>query len=1210
MMRPWLLVICAVVQGEAPVETVRIDIGGPWDGVFVLGGWYDAEGPYTQFGPIWRSVCRWGGQGAQLRLPVTPRRDVAVRLRAEIAAAPDQRLRIRVDDREVAAMEHRDDLLYSFTLPADVIGERSWLTIRFFADVGGPSDVDPRDLRAAVDWVEVDLHESSRDVIAEALNEFARVSSRLIVDRAPRQWRMRYDPNRIGDTHAPHRFDEIHYDDSAFDRVATGYLPPLRRGDAVWYRAWLYLDRRVDAVRRALRLPGEGFERRGMRRVWVNGQAVQPHQGETLRDAATRALNRGFNLIVVQLLEGLPAIATGDDFIAPPRLVAHWDADGVTLELERIVLREEAGDAQRLRVTLLDPTGATIARADAPVAAWPDGGAGVATEWRVPLRAFGQHTLVVADDRGRRRSVPVQHLGIHFFHWGWYSAISGTTWSGFKPTSNDYLDQLFDRIGEWPRPHHSISWGGAIFAPRTGFHATQGVDYVARFRAAFADGSLELVGMPYPPRNICTDFGESALRSMRRSRRIYEQQLGQSPTRFYSHDATLTPQLPQLMRLTGYDTYCIAENWWGQGRSLPNSRDGYWRADDGSRVRVLDSWYHGIPARAAVRRALEQGKPAVLCNEEFACLDSTVFLEREEAQALAAEGVFLTPVTLTEYQRITEAFAREAEYSGDDDLCYKGWTGGGEGEVEYEKVARLLETRLVALENLMALAAWHGLPIDATGVDACWDRSLRFHECHFHWGNGYPDMQGQMETALAYVDGELARLTHALGNAMAAPDGFTRVVVANPLAWSRRGLVRVPAAASARALIDPAGGAHPLQRDGDGQAWASLPELPSCGYRAYLPVETLPETPVVQARLSGGTVELDNGLITVIVAADGRIESVRDARTGRVLCAEMHSIYLARPGSEEIAEPLSAEGNVLNLAYYTRPVAAAPPEIEQGPVFARATCRLKVAAYPALAMRAAITLAAGERQARIALELAFEQPTAIAPRGGPVPHEGTYIPGIFAGFAYPAGRQPVVDMAYCLTDGALRSTNHATFLRVPFRHATFNALSLAGPAKGEYAVLTRGLPDFFVVNEPTAYLGLSLGTGGEQCPYHGSYRHEYALYLPERQDGGFSALLAAQSLLVEPVAVAAVAGAGTLPLEQSLISVEGKNVYIPGVQLEDGVFRARVVQTGRVPTRAALRSLIPLAGASVLPDGAQRAGVLQLPPRAVREVVVTTASTP
>lgn len=1217
MIRIWLAsAVLGMVMSCAPASaaTYTIDVGGPLDELFLGHGWYAVEGPYDQFGPIWRSRCRWASQGATVRVPVFAGVANMFEIRGDFGASEGQVLRCFINGRSAAELEPDASMHYSFRVEPGALQNKEWAELSFETEHGGPRcPGDSRDLRVVVDWIKITADAPARGYLEDLLAERAVDFRHAAVDKAPTLWRMRYDPNSIGDTFAPQRFTDVTYDDTAFQVVPTLHVPRMRRGDAVWYRGWVVIQDGAYEVRKRLKLPGGDLAVEGRRQVWVNGSMVEDSHDRRSSSQSDRqvagALDLGPNLIVVKLTKGPIPKAKGDCLVEKPQYSGSWSPEGVALELGPVVLTPEMTTHRTLKVWLRSPAGRTVGAVRGEVVDLGDGRRGLdpKVEWK--LTEYGEHTLLVESGECSQQ-FPVHLLGVHFFHWGWYIAGGGTGWNGFQPCSNDYIDQLFTRLDDWDRPHHSICWCGGIFAPGTGFHRTEKVDYAGKFRDAFATGRLEFVGMPFQPRNISCDFGESLLRSIRRSLSIYDSQLGQRPTRFYSHDAVLTPLLPQIMRLCGYDTYAIAENWWGQGRSIPNSRDCYWRNPDGSEIRVLDSWYHGIPPVTAARRAVEQGKPAVMCNEEFACLDSTVFLEQSHLDTLAAEGIFLVPVTMDEYQRITEDFARECVYEGDDALCYKGWTGGGESEVEFEKANRMLETRLVALENVAAFARWLGIEVDQAPIDDMWDTSLRTSECHLHWGNHGPEKGKGLWDLAARADASMREACEQIARRVKrSGEGVT---VFNPLGFDRRGLVRVDAPEGAQALALRGRERFPLQPDPDhpGSFIASLPGLPSCGYRHYALAESgAPrESANAEARPDGAV--LDNGLVRVAVSAAGEITSVTDARTSRLLSGGANRLFFARARGKGPGSPLSSASVRLNPDHYQTPVAVSDPMlICNGPVLAAVECSLAMRDYPTAVIRVRVSLAAGERQARVRLSYSFRRPTVVCPVGGPGPHEGTYFPGIFVAFSMPRGAKPLTDMAYCTTENALLSTNHETFMREPFRNGTFNALSMAGPNTGEFSVLTRGLPDFFVVESPEAYMGMSLGLGHESCPFNGSYTHEYAVLVPEpgeRKRIGIEAYKAAQSFLVDPVAVAHGSGSGELPAEMSFASVNGPSAIIPGIELFGGEMRMRVLNLDTKPVRTTVRTLVPLDGAEVAPQGSLARGTLELAPQAIREIRTQT----
>lgn len=1211
-----LICVClsSVFAANAAATTYTIDIGGPMDELFIGTGWYQAEGPYPQFGPIWHNtVCRWASQGARVQVPVFPGVDNRFELRAEVRGDADQKLICSLDGVKAAELPVRSDLLYAFDVPAATIGDRRWVEFRIETAVTYPAGNDTRDLRAAVDWIKVTADAPGRNYVPEMLGKISVDWGDVRADQTPSLWKYRYDPNNIGDTHAPRRFNQIDYDDSAWQRVGTTFVQPMRRGDAAWYRTWVNIVDDEAGVRRKLRLPGDEFETDGLREAWVNGIHIEHnHSQGALREAVAAALAKDYNLVIVKVMKGPFPRVTGTPIIERPPFAGSWSPQQVSMRPGVLMLQPACANTPKLSVELIAPSGKSVGSVSESVIDLGDGRRGIKLSASWPFSQFGEYAFVVRDEAGREQRFPVHYLGIHLFHWGWYSAADGTNWNGFKPCSNDYIDELLPRLDDWGRPHHSICWGGAILAPGTGFHRTAKVNYVNKWREAIAAGKLEFVGMPFPPRNICTEFGETALRSMRLSKQIYKTQLGIEPRRFYSHDADMTPQLPQLMALCGYDTYTIAENWWGQGRSVPNSRDGFFRAADGSQVRILDSWYHGVPPAVAASRAIQQGKPAVLCNEEFACLDRTTFLEKAALESLASQGIFLQPISLDEYQRVTEPFARELVYEGDDALCYKGWTGGGEGEFEFEKANRRLETQLVALENVVALARWFGIAVDQKPIDEKWDFSMRNHECHYHWGNGFPETTANLWKAAAWTRDEIARVAGEIATKVGSRK--QSILVLNPAGLRRDGLVRLKADPGMKSMSDGTT-SLPLQADPDQPSvvMALARDLPSIGYRRFeLSTDAPSRHASVTAEQDGEAVVMDNGTLHVRILPNGVIEQLsRESEAPRVI-GPMHDLRFARPKEKVPQSRISTADNPLNAEFYAGVRIAHEPKIVcTGPVMAAVECYVQPVDYPAAQLTMRFALTAHATQVDVTLTMTFAQPTNIVPEGGPAPHEGTYIPGIFVTFPMPANAKPLADMAYCTTDGVLTSTNHETFMSMPFRNGTFNTLSMAGPNNGDFAVLTRGLPDFFVLRKPQGTLGMSLGMG----VFHDRYTHEYALYVPSSEQGEHAATqsyLAAQAFLAEAIAVKCPSGETSLHAEASLAGCTGKSTLVSGVQLLENELAIRVLNLENMNVASELTGLFaqqPMRG-SVWPGGKPLDDAsMSLAPKAIREVRVTVPVT-
>lgn len=227
--------LCATARAET---TCEIDIGGPMDELFIRQGWYQPEGPYPQFGPIWHeSPCRWAQQGTTVRIPVFPDAVSRIELRAEVRGDDRQRLHCFINGTRLAELPISADLIYRFDVPPDTCFGQGWADLRFETLHAAPVPSDSRDLRLAVDRIRISADAEDRLFIAEALTDKGLDATHMAHDQAPREWRMRYDPNNVGDTHAPRRFHQIDYDDSAWEFVPTSHVFKMRRGDVVWYRA-------------------------------------------------------------------------------------------------------------------------------------------------------------------------------------------------------------------------------------------------------------------------------------------------------------------------------------------------------------------------------------------------------------------------------------------------------------------------------------------------------------------------------------------------------------------------------------------------------------------------------------------------------------------------------------------------------------------------------------------------------------------------------------------------------------------------------------------------------------------------------------------------------------------------------------------------------------------------------------------------------------
>ncbi len=1172
------------------------DIGRDGDEIFLVHNWYWQEGPYDGYSDFWRDTrARWGAQGAQLRIPVFPGVNNRLELRAHISDAEGQMLTIIVNGRNVGCLPHSEDFLYTVDLSADVIGDSEIALVRLEAVHSLESVPEElRDLRVALDYVKTwsgdrEPADYKSAFARELLGDFTSIYK----DEAPHKWRFFYDPIDAWNTFSIQRVTETIFDDTRWEVVGTDYAKnDMFRGAVGWYRSYVTLS---DVGRRPekIDLPGDAFLAEGSRQVWVNGALVP---GNDQENEVAQRLQQGLNFIVVKVMKGPQPKTTGDKIVQKLGAEAVVKDDGTRMVLRNMVMADGTATNDLTRIALVSPGGITVDDMDFT--------SGASTEdigrkrWK--FSEYGTYSLEIST-RDREQSIPLHHLGLHFFHWGWYSTAGGTVWDGFKPCSNNFIDELFEKLDDWGRPHHSIAWQGVIIEPGYGFHNTQGVDYVKEFAHKFESGKLQFVGSTFAPRNVCTDFGESLLRGMKRSKRLYESQFGLSPSRFTSHDSTLVPTLTQVMNMCGYDTYCIAENWWGQEQSIPNSRDCFWQSNDGTRVRVLDSWYHGIDPVTAAKRAVELGKPAVLCNEEFACLDRTVFLTEESLQEAAGLGIFLHPISLDEYQKIADSFANELVHEGDTGLSYKGWTGGGEGEVEFEKSLRIFEHSLIALDNMQALAKKLSVETDLEFTDDNWNYLLRAHECHNHWVNGHVSLKEEAIRRTTSVNDTIRQLCVEIADRVDVPE--KGVLVFNPFTASRDCFGEAEGI-PAGTLLERAGKKHAVQPCGDNGV-VSIEDLASCGWSFYSistdEKEQSPKTRVL--RSTDGNVTISNDELTVEFDDRGAVSAITDNKTGKVVMEDACKQFFALPEGSTGLGLLSSADNALNDDFYALACANGGPEV----VFCSEDCsQIKytytLKDYPQLSISAYFTLGS-KRELGIRLVYEFSRPTVIAPLGAKPPHEGVYFPGIYLSFPKEKGVGCRADMAYCTTDNAIECTNHKTFMKEPFRNGTFNCLSMCGPSDGSYYLLTKGLHDFFELPDRDL-LCMSLGMGPDPVPFHDKYVHEFSIYIPRAgtDDMGARAYKKARANYVECVFVPVETHKGDLPANASLVAVDNPDVYIAGVNIEEDGYSLRIVNITGSAQKVSLSGLFSEHDFNISGSPGGPYKDIVLPPRSVREL--------
>ncbi len=870
----------------------------------------------------------------------------------------------------------------------------------------------------------------------------------------------------------------------------------------------------------------------------------------------------------------------------------------------------------------------------------------------VPLAELGVYTVQIGIDGIPRDFCHITTVGVSCAHWGW--------WSPWAPENRYYqlyydngayprLDELLARAEADRRTYQSLSFCGEFLEERAKLPDIEGLrpqdasarlERVQRIRQLTEADSLGFIGMPYVPTSVCESTGETLLRSLRMSSNVYSRQLGARPSVFASHDGTTTPQLPQILRLAGYDSALLWKNDWSMWGEI-GRQDSHWPTQDGAEVRVLATQFHADPLLDQVEQALEQGKHACLASEEFSCFDETLVLTPELASLAELTGLVLVPIALRRYAEETAESASQRLIHDDTQLQYKGWVGGAPTSIRHRQLARQLEHELVALGNLASFCESLGMPSVERLLDRSWRSLLALSDTEYFWRPLPRSCLSDMERTLGDVRRGRQQTERWLGGRVNLTTGGA--VIVNSLGFGRSGLVKLDPDAlglgNGEWLEGPDGRTPPQQRTEAGNLLLWAEDVPSLGWRSYRKAGGPRETGASVKRAQPGRVVLENRVVQATIEADGSVSVVPSGGHASAGIIGGHNVMVMKPEGERPSHPVSDAIASLSRNWYAPLKPRSLTVLEWGP--ARVVAAVDAAVRGSRAQVVLrFSLDAASPVLRVEQEWFFPQPERLGFADVPGVFEGYYVPAIFVSMPLPKAVDFWADRAYCIARRVLTATNHSCpFYKLkdllPFRHGVFNGLSMVAPEGLDWGITTDGHSDFFLAEDADGtFLGLSLGTGVQaagldertEAPYAGRVTFRYGLALLPADSGSRDLdgpgnntpvdlwrLAQSDSIGLTGIARGGAAAARGSPGASPLVPEQGslltavaqanreRQVVIAGVDRDGDVIRARVLELGGRGTRAALTScleLLPEAHVSQRHD----LGSLPLPPRSLREM--------
>ncbi|MFE6975150.1 alpha-mannosidase [Streptomyces sp. NPDC057682] len=495
-----------------------------------------------------------------------------------------------------------------------------------------------------------------------------------------------------------------------------------------------------------------------------------------------------------------------------------------------------------------------------------------------------------------------------------------------------------------------------------------------RIRRAVADGQWEPVGSMWVESDANLPGGEALARQIVHGKRFFEQEFGVETREIWLPDSFgYTAAFPQLARLAGVRWFLTQKLSWNQTNRMPH-HTFWWEGIDGTRVfthfppvDTYNAHVHGSELAHAEKNFREKGL-AGRSLVPFGWGDGGGGPTREmleKARRLAdLEG---SPRVAVEKPSAFFAAAEE-EYGARAPV----WSGELYLELHRATYTTQAKTKqgnrrsehLLREAELWATAAALRSPEYAypyEELDRIW-KTVLLHQFHdILPGSSIAWVHREARETYDRIREELAGL---IADAVAALGPARVPAVLNASPYARSQVLELDAEASA--LLPPGARA---QRLGGGRTLVPA-EVPGLG-AGPLDGAALPGAPVTaEASRDGGSV-LDNGLLRVVVDADGLISSVRDLAADREVLAPGRRANLLQlhPDHPNHWDAWDLDRHY-RRAHTDLTEAERVERVEEGPL--RASVRV-VRAFGASAVVQEIRLAAGSRQVDIETEVDWQE---------------------------------------------------------------------------------------------------------------------------------------------------------------------------------------------------------------------------------------------
>src|SRR3954451_7853955 len=254
---------------------------------------------------------------------------------------------------------------------------------------------------------------------------------------------------------------------------------------------------------------------------------------------------------------------------------------------------------------------------------------------------------------------------------------------------------------------------------------------VDKLRAAIEEGRVEVVGSSFGQPYALFHHGESAVRQLTYGLRSAARVLGVRPRSFWEEEFYFFPQLPQLLKDTGYRYASLFFQWTWHTPEVPKETvpSIRWTGIDGSQVLTLprsELNLHQWPED--VEELIGSGKLAVpsvpVVQQWLELLPSPEWMCRSELVVPGVRSLFTTsgidfrPGTLSTVLDAVAHLAEDRAYAMDD--VFHGMSLGKNGNLHHQTSMRA-ENTLLAAEAFSVIAGNLGRPYPHWGKYPAWE---------------------------------------------------------------------------------------------------------------------------------------------------------------------------------------------------------------------------------------------------------------------------------------------------------------------------------------------------------------------------------------------------------------------------------------------------------------------------------------------------------